>query len=267
MITVVVSGAKGRMGSCVVEAVSAADDLALVGCYAPLDAGSVISTSDGDFACSDDLPALLDEKKPDVLVDFSQPSSALENVRCALSHGVSVVLGTTGVATEDLERAWSESSTGGAKLFVAPNFTTGAVLMMQFARMAAPYFGDIEIIEMHHDGKKDAPSGTAIQTARMIGKARDHAANEGPGPETEIAGMQGARGCEADGVRIHSVRGAGYMASQEVILSSKGQTLTIRHDSTQRESYMPGVLLAIRSVQSMDKGFVVGLEKLMGLSE
>ncbi|MEE8719470.1 MAG: 4-hydroxy-tetrahydrodipicolinate reductase [Coriobacteriales bacterium] len=266
MISVAVSGARGRMGSCVVDAVSGADDLRLVGCFDPRHAGEAVETSDGSFACASDLSAMLDEARPDVMVDFSQPDAALANVRCALAHGVHVVLGTTGVSAQELERAWRKSSASGAKLFFAPNFTTGAVLMMQFAKLAAAYFGDAEIIEMHHDGKRDAPSGTAVQTARLMGEARGHVANLGPGPESEVGGYEGARGCAEDGVRIHSVRGAGFMASQEVILSSLGQTLTIRHDSTQRESYMPGVLLAVRNVAGMPEGFAVGLERFMGLA-
>ncbi len=265
MITVVVSGAKGRMGSCVVQAVSDADDLELVGCYAPLHAGQTISCSDGDFVCSDDLSALLEATHPDVLVDFSQPDALLDNVSCALKHGVNVVVGTTGISQDDLRVAYDQNTADGAKMFVAPNFTTGAVLMMKFAQLAAPYFPDVEIIEMHHNGKKDAPSGTAVQTAHMVADARDGAINAGPGPETEIEGCEGARGCGVDGVRIHSVRGDGYMASQEVIMSAPGQTLTIRHDSTDRSSYMPGVLLAIRSVADLEEGFTVGLENLMGL--
>lgn len=265
MIRVVVSGAKGRMGTCVVNAVTAADDMQVVGCYDPHEKGQTVVAGDTTLVCQDDLDALLQDCQPDVMVDFSRPDAAPANVACALRHGVNVVLGTTGTSVDQLEQIWQTNAADGAHLFFAPNFTTGAVLMMQFSKLAAKYFPDIEIIEMHHDGKKDAPSGTAIQTARLIADARDHARNAGPGPETEIDGYAGARGCEEDGVRIHSVRGAGYMASQEVIFSSMGQTLTIRHDSTQRESYMPGVLLAIRSVASLEQGFTCGLEKLMDL--
>ena len=137
--------------------------------------------------------------------------------------------------------------------------------MMQFAKVAGKFFPDVEIVEMHHDGKKDAPSGTAVTTAHMIAEGRGGVRNAGPGSETEIAGCEGARGAEVDGVRIHAIRGDGYMASQEVIMSAAGQTLTIRHDSTLREAYMPGVLLAIRNIASLPEPFTVGLECLMGL--
>ncbi len=265
MIRVLVSGAKGRMGTCVVNAVAAAGDMQVVGCYAPRHAGQTVVCADGEFGCAGDLGAAIGACRPDVMVDFSQPDAALENVRCALSHGVHVVTGTTGVPVDDMRAAWEECARDGAKLFFAPNFTTGAVLMMQFAKLAGKFFPDVEIVEMHHNGKKDAPSGTAVQTARMVAAARDGAVNAGPGSETEIAGCEGARGCEVDGVRIHSIRGDGYMASQEVVMSAAGQTLTIRHDSTQREAYMPGVLLAVRSVADQAEGFTVGLEGLMGL--
>jgi len=265
MIRVLVSGAKGRMGTCIVNAVAAADDLEVVGCFDPHFAGAVISCADGDLVCSGDLGALIDQCAPDVLVDFSQPGAVLANVDLALGKGVNVVTGTTGVAREQFAEVAQRHASTGAKLFFAPNFTTGAVLMMQFAKLAGRFFPDVEIVEMHHNGKKDAPSGTAVQTARMIAEARAGAVNAGPGPETEIEGCEGARGCEVEGVRIHAIRGDGYMASQEVVMSSSGQTLTIRHDSTQREAYMPGILMAVRHVVSQEEPFVVGLETLMGL--
>ena len=265
MIKVLVSGARGRMGTCIVNAVAAAEDLKVVGCFDPHFAGTVVSCDDGELVCSDDLPALIDACDPDVLVDFSQPGAVLGNVGVALSKGVSVVTGTTGVSREEFAAVAEANAGHGGKLFFAPNFTTGAVLMMQFARLAGRFFPDVEIIERHHNGKKDAPSGTAVQTARMVAEGRGGAVNAGPGSETEIAGCEGARGCEVEGVRIHAVRGDGYMASQEVVMSAAGQTLSIRHDSTQREAYMPGILLAVRSVVDQGEPFVVGLERLMGL--
>ncbi|MBS5449752.1 MAG: 4-hydroxy-tetrahydrodipicolinate reductase [Coriobacteriia bacterium] len=265
MIRVIVSGAKGRMGTCIVDAVAGSQDMQVVGCFAPQHAGQVVSCADGDFTCSDNLAELISQTSPDVLVDFTQPDALLANAECALSRGVHVVTGTTGVGVEDMRATWQRCSAQGAKLFFAPNFTTGAVLMMQFAKVAGKFFPDVEIIEMHHDGKKDAPSGTAVQTARMIAEGREGAVNVGPGSETEIAGCEGARGCDVDGVRIHAVRGDGYMASQEVIMSAAGQTLTLRHDSTLRTAYMPGILLAVRSIAELPDGFTVGLEGLMGL--
>lgn len=265
MINVIVSGAKGRMGTCIVNAVAAAEDLQLVGCFDPHCKGQVVSCADGEFACSDDLSGLIENTGAQVVVDFTMPSAVLANVECALSHGINMVVGTTGVAREDMAALAQKHADKGGKLFFAPNFTTGAVLMMQFAKVAGKFFPDVEIIEMHHDGKKDAPSGTAVTTAHMIAEGREGKKNVGPGSETEIAGCEGARGAEVEGVRIHAVRGDGYMASQEVIMSAAGQTLTIRHDSTLREAYMPGVLLAIRSVAGLDQPFTVGLECLMGL--
>ena len=250
MVKVIVSGAKGRMGTCIVNAVAAAEDLKLVGCFDPHCAGQVVSCADGDFACSDDLGALIDTTSADVVVDFTQPGAVLANVECVLSHGAHAVVGTTGVARQDMEALALKYADKGGKLFFAPNFTTGAVLMMQFAKVA---------------GKLDAPSGTAVTTAHMIAEGRGGVRNAGPGSETEIAGCEGARGAEVDGVRIHAIRGDGYMASQEVIMSAAGQTLTIRHDSMLREAYMPGVLLAIRNVASLPEPFTVGLECLMGL--
>ena len=263
MIEVLVNGACGRMGSTVANAVREAEDLHLAAC---VDIHAA-SPEGGDTYLGTPyfkgLQTALEAIKPDVVVDFTHPSVVADNIRTALAAGVATVVGTTGLSEETL--AELSAAAPEVPLFVAPNFTTGAVLMMQFAKMAAKYFPDAEIIEMHHDGKKDAPSGTALQTARLMGEARGHVRNVGPGPETETPGHAGARGCEEDGIRIHSVRGAGFMASQEVVLSSLGQTLTIRHDSTQRESYMPGVLLAVRSVADLPDGFTVGLERIMGL--
>ena len=265
MIDVVVSGARGRMGTCVIDAVSSADDMRVVGCYDPFGAGASICCGDETLTCSDNLEELISQTHPHVLVDFTNASAVLQNAACALSKGVHVVTGTTGVPRESFAEVWKENSDGSANLFFAPNFTTGAVLMMKFAQMAAKFFPDIEIIELHHDGKKDAPSGTAVQTARLMAAERSVSSNKGPGSETEIAGCEGARGCDVEGIRIHSVRGDGFMASQEVILSDKGQNLTIRHDSSLRTAYMPGVLLAIRSVGSLKDGFSVGLDTLMGI--
>lgn len=259
MIRVLVCGARGKMGSTVVDAVSAADDMELVAGVDP-HAASGESCGDPKAPLFTSLSEAIEATSPEVMVDFTNPSVVEDNLRCALGAGVACVVGTTGLSEEQLADI-AASAKDDAALFFAPNFTTGAVLMMQFAKTAAAYFPDVEIIEMHHDGKKDAPSGTAVTTAHMIAEARTQASNA-PGSETEMPGMEGARGALVDTVPIHSVRTDGHVAHQEVILGSSGQTLTIRHDSIDRSSYMPGVLLAIRNVQNLT-GLTIGLENLM----
>ena len=220
MIRVAVSGAGGRMGSTTCAAVEAAQDMQLV---ARIDPSLGLELADG-----------LREHQPDVLVDFSVPSSAVANIRTAVQAGVHVVVGTTGFSLEEIR------DLQGANVFIAPNFAIGAVLMMMFAAQAAKHMRSAEIIELHHDGKLDAPSGTAALTAQRMHEA----VPDRPAPP------------------IHSVRLPGLVAHQEVILGDVGQTLTIRHDSLDRESFMPGVLLAVRKVGSLDEPLVVGLEQL-----
>ena len=260
MIKVLVSGALGRMGTQVIAAVDGAADMELVAGFDPFAAEGAVAGK-GEAPVYTALSQAIEAAKPDVMVDFSRPDAAEANLRCALGAGVDCVLGTTGLSEEKLAQIHEEAAVDGAALFCAPNFTTGAVLMMLFAQQAAKYFPDAEVIEFHHDGKKDSPSGTAVRTARMIAAARDFGCTA-PGKETELEGMEGARGALVDDVPVHSVRTAGYVAHQEVIFGSAGQTLTIRHDSIDRASYMPGVLLAIRAVGDLD-GLTVGLEKLM----
>lgn len=260
MIKVAVSGALGRMGTQVVAAVDGAPDMELVAGFDPF-ASAGQTAGQAGVPVFTQLQDALEAGKPDVLVDFSRPDAAEANLRMALAAGVNCVLGTTGLSEEKLQQIFDESAAGSAALFCAPNFTTGAVLMMLFAQQAAKYFPDAEVIEFHHDGKKDSPSGTAVRTAKMIAEARDFKMTA-PGRETELEGMEGARGAIVCDVPVHSVRTAGYVAHQEVIFGSAGQTLTIRHDSIDRSSYMPGVLLAVRAVGDLS-GLVVGLEKLM----
>lgn len=254
MINVAVAGYAGRMGSAVVDAVTAADDMQVV-------CGIDPHAKEAPFPVFATVEEALDTVTPDVLVDFTQPSVVANNLAVALPRGVNCVVGTTGLATEKLEEL-AATATNGACLFFAPNFTTGAVLMMEFAKAAAPYFPEAEVIEMHHCNKKDAPSGTAMRTAELIAEAREPHESTAPGAETEVVGGRGARGALVDGVPVHSVRSMGYVASQEVVFGSMGQTLTLRHDSWDRESYMPGVLLGIRSVGQRE-GLVVGLENFM----
>ena len=257
MIKVAVAGYAGRMGSAVVDAVTAADNMNVV-------CGIDPHAKEAPFPVFDTLAEALDATDVDVLVDFTQPNVVAGNLSVALPRGVDCVVGTTGLSNETLE-GLAASAAPGTCLFYAPNFTTGAVLMMEFAKAAAPYFPEAEVIEYHHCNKKDAPSGTAVRTAEIIAKARAPRVSEAPGRETEIAGAEGARGALIDGVPVHSVRSMGFVASQEVIFGSLGQTLTIRHDSWDRTSYMPGVLLGIRSVGERD-GLIVGLENFMNLT-
>lgn len=256
MIKVAVAGCAGRMGSAVVDAVTAADDMEVVCGIDPHG-----TESEGAFPVFVSVAEALDAVDADVLVDFTQPSVVAGNLAVALPAGVDCVVGTTGLSNETLEQLAADAAPGTC-LFYAPNFTTGAVLMMEFAKAAAPYFPEAEVIEYHHCNKKDAPSGTAVRTAEIIAEARAPRMSEAPGRETEIAGAEGARGALIDGVPVHSVRSMGFVASQEVIFGSLGQTLTIRHDSWDRTSYMPGVLLGIRSVGERD-GLIVGLESFM----
>lgn len=254
MIKVAVAGYAGRMGSAVVDAVTAADDMTVV-------CGIDPHAAEAPFPVFGTLAEALDAADVDVLVDFTQPSVVAGNLSVALPRGVDCVVGTTGLSNETLE-GLAASAAPGTCLFYAPNFTTGAVLMMEFAKAAAPYFPEAEVIEYHHCNKKDAPSGTAVRTSEIIAEVRAPRVSEAPGRETEIAGAEGARGALIDGVPVHSVRSMGFVASQEVIFGSLGQTLTIRHDSWDRTSYMPGVLLGIRSVGNRD-GLIVGLENFM----
>jgi 4-hydroxy-tetrahydrodipicolinate reductase len=252
---VAVVGATGKMGREVCAAVAAAPDLQLVAAVSRSHAGETAAEALGiegsDLVLSDALQALADASA-DVLVDFTSPAYAPEHVGWGIDHGMHVVVGTTGF---EIDETWREARVG---IVVAPNFALGAVLMMRFAEQAARHFDAAEVIELHHDQKADAPSGTAIATAERIGAAR-------AGSWTAPAGDErhpGARGVEIDGVRVHGVRLPGLLAHQEVIFGGPGQTLTIRHDSTSRSSFMPGVLIAIRAVGGRP-GLTVGLDALL----
>ena len=242
MIAVGVIGANGRMGSEVCQAVEAADDMDLV---ASVDAGDDFATLTG----------------AQVVVDFTTPSAVMDNVRWCLDHGLHVVVGTTGFDDAKLGqvREWLSARPDLGAL-IAPNFGIGAVLMMRFAATAAPYFDSVEIVELHHPNKVDAPSGTARRTAELIAAARKGRRS----PDATTEELDGARGSDVDGVRVHAVRLAGLVAHQEVLLGGHGETLTLRHDSLSRESFMPGVLLGVRWVTE-HPGLTVGLEKPLGL--
>ncbi|MCI6607055.1 MAG: 4-hydroxy-tetrahydrodipicolinate reductase [Mitsuokella jalaludinii] len=262
MTTVIVNGACGRMGQAVLKAVQEADGLELVGAVdikGGADTGSLVGLPANGILVETDLEALLARKKPEVMVDFTRPDVVFGNVMTALAHKTSPVVGTTGLSDEQKAEIAKAAEENDTPAFIAPNFAIGAVLLMVMSRQAAKYMPDVEIIELHHDKKLDAPSGTAIQTAAMIAEVRK--AHKQGNPD-EFEKLEGARGADYEGMHIHSVRLPGYVAHQEVIFGGLGQTLTIRHDSMNRESFMPGVVLAAKKVRSL-KGLTVGLDKLL----
>ncbi|MEU4528224.1 4-hydroxy-tetrahydrodipicolinate reductase [Micromonospora ureilytica] len=238
-----VFGARGRMGIEVCKAVDTADDLALT---AAIDQGDNRSAVSG----------------AEVVVDFTTPDVVMDNLQWCIEQGISAVVGTTGFTEQRLEqvRGWLTDRPG-VGVVIAPNFGIGAVLMMQFAARAARHFESVEIIEQHHPRKLDAPSGTATHTARQIAQARAEA-GLGPVPDATKDEVPGARGADIDGVRVHAVRATGLVAHQEVLFGGTGETLTIRHDSYDRVSFMPGVLLAVRAVRDRP-GLTVGLDALL----
>lgn len=270
-IPVVVNGAAGKMGREVVKAVAQADDMTLVGAidrsseHIDKDAGQLAGLGEPlEVPITDQLEPMLafaaQERQPGVMVDFTHPNSVYDSIRSAIAYGVRPVVGTTGLSAaqiQDLAEFADKASTG---CLIIPNFSIGMVLLQQAAIQASQYFDHVEIIELHHNQKADAPSGTAIQTAQMLaemGKTYNPATVE----ETEK--LPGARGSLAEeGIRIHSVRLPGLIAHQEVIFGADGQVYTLRHDTSDRTSFMPGVLLAIRKVLQL-KSLVYGLEKIL----
>ncbi|MBI3648522.1 MAG: 4-hydroxy-tetrahydrodipicolinate reductase [Actinobacteria bacterium] len=266
MIRVGVIGACGRMGQMVCRAVAEQDDLALVAAVDRSHVGESIGKLIGrpklDVSVSDELDALL-ESHAEVAVDFTHPDVVRDDIHWAVAHAMHLVVGTTGLTEADIEAVERQLEAEGSEsnVILAPNFAIGAVLMQRFAGMASRFLPAVEVIELHHDGKADAPSGTALATARKIAAERGR---DWHGPREES--VEGVRGGEVEGVRVHSVRLPGLVAHQEVILGGLGQTLTIRHDSMDRSSFMPGVLLAIRRV-STRPGLTVGLEPLLDLPE
>jgi len=245
-IRVAVAGANGRMGQEVVTMLGQDKQLVYVG---------ALDTRSEDEA----IRARLDEMKPDVLVDFTTPHSVYRHLEICLQHGIRPVVGTTGLSQDEIQEMTSRFGEAGLGCIVAPNFAIGAILCMKFAAMAAKYMPHVEIIELHHDRKLDAPSGTALKTAEMIAAVREEI-KQGHPEEKET--IPGARGAEYEGFRIHSVRLPGMVAHQEVLFGATGQTLSIRHDSINRESFMPGVNMAIKAVMNMN-GFLYGLEHLI----
>jgi 4-hydroxy-tetrahydrodipicolinate reductase len=261
-IKVVVHGAAGRMGQEVVNALCQEPELQIVGAIdlkaedkdkLPLPDGSAVPFSS-------DLDYILFACQPEVLVDFSTAAVVMPAVRLAAKKGVNMVIGTTGLSNEDIKEIESLAKANNIGVVVAPNFALGAVLMIHLAKLAAKYLDSAEIIELHHQLKADAPSGTALATAKAMAQARGKPFSTPKGKASE------SRGKQIEGVAIHSVRLPGLMAHQEVILGGAGQTLSIRHDTTGRQCYMPGVILAIKEVVKR-KGLIYGLDRLLGLEE
>ena len=246
-IKVGVLGSAGKVGQAIVAAVEAADDLTYT---VGVDKGDAL-----EFFTDTDTQ---------VVVDFTHPDVGMDNLKVLIGNGIHAVVGTTGFTDERLDtvRGWLADSPGTGVL-IAPNFAIGAVLSMRFAAQAARFYDSVEVIELHHPHKADAPSGTAYRTAALVAQARADA-GVGPSPDATSEELDGARGATVDGVRVHSVRLAGLVAHQEVLLGTEGETLTIRHDSLDRSSFAPGVLLGVREIASRP-GLTVGLEELMDL--
>jgi 4-hydroxy-tetrahydrodipicolinate reductase len=242
---VAVLGAKGKVGATMVQAVGDVPDLTFT---AGVDAG-------------DPLSELVDSGT-DVVIDFTHPDVVMDNLKFVIDNGIHAVVGTTGFTDERMGQVqqWLAAKPDVAVL-IAPNFAIGAVLSMHFAQQAARFFESVEVIELHHPHKADAPSGTAVRTARLIAEARKELP---PNPDATSTGLDGARGADVDGIPVHSVRLAGLVAHQEVLFGTQGETLTIRHDSFDRTSFVPGVLLAVRKVAERP-GLTVGIEPLLDL--
>ena len=245
MTRVGVFGSRGRMGAEVCRAVDSAPDLQLV---------AAIDLGDGR--------ALAEAAQ--VIVDFTHPEAVIDNISWCIDHGIHAVVGTTGFTEERLNQVRTIlAGHDDVGVLVAPNFSIGAVLMMRFAEQAAPFYESAEIIELHHPGKVDAPSGTAANTARRIASARSAASLAAP-PDATKQELPGARGAQVDGIRVHGVRLRGLVAHQEVLFGAEGETLTIRHDSLDRLSFMPGVIAAVRAI-STRPGLTVGIESILGI--
>ncbi|MVQ48169.1 4-hydroxy-tetrahydrodipicolinate reductase [Nocardioides sp. MAH-18] len=247
VVKVGVLGARGRVGAEVCAGVEAAADMELV---AAVDAG-------------DDIAALV-EAGAEAVVDFTHPDAVMDNLEFCIDHGMHAVVGTTGFDQSRLDvlAGWLADAPG-VGVLIAPNFSIGAILMMRFAAAAAPFYESVEVVELHHPTKADAPSGTARRTAELIAAARREA-GLGPVPDATSTGLEGARGADVDGIRVHGLRIRGLVAHQEVILGGPGETLTIRHDSLDRASFVPGVLTGLRAIGD-HPGLTVGLEHFLDL--
>lgn len=262
-IRVLINGAAGKMGRSMSAGILATEDMQIVAGVdikgAGRDLGLLAGGEPNGILVHEDLETAIRESKPDVMLDFTNPQAILKNLQIALPLGLATVVGTTGLGERELEEVDHLAKKHRAPVFFTANFALGAVLMMRFAQEAAHYFPHVEVIELHHDQKLDAPSGTAIATLNKIAEEREVFRQGAP---NEFEKISGSRGGDFQGARVHSVRLPGFVASQEVIFGATGQVLTIRHDALNRDCFLPGVLLAIRKIQQLE-GLVVGLEKLL----
>ncbi|WP_066151799.1 4-hydroxy-tetrahydrodipicolinate reductase [Halalkalibacter krulwichiae] len=262
-VKIVVAGPRGNMGKEAVKMVSETEHFSLVAVVDSKHEGMNLSEIEGfhgiDAPVYIDMQKCFEELDVDVLIDLTAPAFGRKHMEIAFANGVRPVVGTTGFTDSDISELRAIAEEKGLGAIIAPNFAIGAILMMKFSQLAAKYLPDVEIIEQHHDRKLDAPSGTAIKTAQLISEVR---AEKAQGHPNETEELQGARGADFEGMRIHSVRLPGRVAHQEVIFGGEGQTLTIRHDSINRASFMPGVKLAVESALKIDT-LVYGLEHII----
>jgi len=257
------NGANGKMGRALSAGLARCEDIAVVAAVDirenSVDYGLLCAGEIWGFGVEPDLDKAITRTLPDVVVDFTNPQAVMKNIAISLARKVPIVAGTTGFGSTDLEQVAAWSKEYDTPVFIAPNFALGAVLMMRFAKEASAYFPHVEVIELHHDQKLDAPSGTAVKTLQDISEVRQPMTQ---GAEHEFEKIGGSRGGNYQGMHVHSVRLPGYVASQEVIFGGLGQVLTIRHDATSRETYVPGVAMAVRRIKSL-RGLVCGLENLL----
>lgn len=261
-IKVIVVGALGKMGRETVKALSSRPDMVLTGLVDVIHPGASFAELTGidcDLVLENDLQGLIDRVKPDVMVDFTNPLAVFNNTHLALASGVNCVIGTTGLNEVELSQLEQLAQANGIAVAVIPNFAIGAVLMMKFAQEAARYLPEVEIIETHHDQKMDAPSGTAIKTAELINARRGL---NPPKNIHELEKIAGCRGGKVGDIHIHSVRLPGFIAHQEVVFGGPGQSLTIRHDSYDRVSFMPGVIMVVQKIVGL-KGLIYGMDAFL----
>jgi 4-hydroxy-tetrahydrodipicolinate reductase len=264
-IKVILTGGCGQMGKQFIKTFYDEHDIEITGVidknFTGVDAGTVAGIPEIGITITDSLEEILKKSEDEIIVDFTCHEAACKHIEIALSRGLSIVSGTTGFSDLELQHFNREAEKKSVPLFIAPNFAIGAVLMMKFAATASRYFSSAEIIELHHNRKKDAPSGTSMLTAREMLR------NFSPAPPlvTEKELLPSVRGADMNGIRIHSVRLPGFVAHQEVLFGGSGEVLTIRHDSMSRESFMPGVVLAVKKVKTLQPGLTFGLDKLLDL--